>query len=74
VRPIQALALAAVPAGCANPATVMMRNPETKEIVRCEAGYRRFLAGRGYLTREDCTANFPRKGYEPMLEPVTERK
>jgi uncharacterized membrane protein len=71
---IWALALAGVLAGCANPATVMMRNPKTNEIVRCEAGYRRFLAGRGYLAQGECIANYQRKGYEQMLAPVTEQK
>ena len=58
------MTMAIVLAGCATPDTVMMRNPKTKELARCTAGYRAFIDGQGYRSQEECVADYQQKGYE----------
>jgi hypothetical protein len=52
-----------VMAGCTSADTVMMQHPTTNEIARCAEGHRRFIAGEGYKTQEDCIADYERQGF-----------
>jgi hypothetical protein len=63
------IASALAMAGCATRETIMMYNPQTREIARCAEGYRSFMAGTGYRSQEDCIEDYQRRGYERMSAP-----
>jgi hypothetical protein len=64
--------MAVVLAGCTMRETVMMQNPQTREIAQCADRYRSLIDGRGYRRQEDCIADLERQGFE--RPPVTPTK